>query len=117
MDLSSPLTSLKGVGEKRQKVYSKLGINNIGELLEHYPRGYLDLTGSLTIKDASDEHPCAIRATVTQKSATRPIRKGLTVSKVRATDMERDLMITFFNSIPIYGYLLRPEIFIIAVST
>ena len=97
MDLSSPLTSLKGVGEKRQKVYEKLGITNIGELLEHYPRGYLDLTGSLTIKDASDEHPCAVRATVTQKSPTRPIRKGLTVSKVRATDMERDLLITFFN--------------------
>ena len=37
MDLSSPLTSLKGVGEKRQKVYEKLGITNIGELLEHYP--------------------------------------------------------------------------------
>ena len=97
MDLASPLTALKGVGEKRQKVYAKLGINNIGELLEHYPRGYLDLTGSLSIKDASDEHPCAVRATVTQKGATRPIRKGLTVSKVRATDMERDLIITFFN--------------------
>ena len=76
MDLSSPLTALKGVGEKRKKVYEKLGITNIGELLEHYPRGYLDLTGSLSIKDASDEHPCAIRATVTQKSPTRPIRKG-----------------------------------------
>ncbi|MBR3961923.1 MAG: ATP-dependent DNA helicase RecG [Oscillospiraceae bacterium] len=98
MDLSSPLTALKGVGEKRKKVYEKLGITNIGELLEHYPRGYLDLTGSLSIKDASDEHPCAIRATVTQKSPTRPIRKGLTVSKVRATDMERDLLITFFNA-------------------
>ena len=97
MELSSPLTALKGVGEKRQKVYAKLGITNIGELLEHYPRGYLDLTGSLSIKDASDEHPCAVRATVTQKSPTRPIRKGLTVSKVRATDMERDLLITFFN--------------------
>ena len=98
MELSSPLTALKGVGEKRQKVYEKLGITNIGELLEHYPRGYLDLTGSLSIKDASDEHPCAVRATVTQKSPSRPIRKGLTVSKVRATDMERDLLITFFNA-------------------
>ena len=98
MELSSPLTALKGVGEKRQKVYAKLGITNIGELLEHYPRGYLDLTGSLSIKDASDEHPCAIRATVTQKSITKLIRKGLAVTKVRATDMERDLQITFFNA-------------------
>ena len=98
MELSSRLTALKGVGEKREKLYQKLGINSIGELLEHYPRGYLDLTGTLAIKDASDEHPCAIKATVTQKGATRPIRKGLTVSKIRATDMERDLLITFFNA-------------------
>lgn len=98
MDLRSRLSALKGVGEKREKLYQKLGINCIGDLLEHYPRGYLDLTGSLSIKDASDEHPCAIKATVTQKGATRPIRKGLTVSKVRATDMERDLLITFFNA-------------------
>jgi len=98
MDLSSPLTALKGVGEKREQLYAKLGITNIGELLEHYPRGYLDLTGSLSIKDASAENPCAVRATVTQKSPVKLVRKGLTVSKVRATDMERDLHITFFNA-------------------
>ncbi len=98
MNLSSPLTALKGVGEKREKLYQKLGINNIGELLEHYPRGYLDLTGSLTIQEASDEHPCAVKAVITQKSATRPIRRGLTVTKVRATDMEKDLLITFWNA-------------------
>ncbi|MBR2042197.1 MAG: ATP-dependent DNA helicase RecG [Oscillospiraceae bacterium] len=98
MNLESPLTALKGVGEKRAKLYQKLGIDNIGELLEHYPRGYLDLTGSLSIKEASDEHPCAIKAVVTQKSATRPIRRGLTVTKVRATDMESDILITFWNA-------------------
>ena len=81
MDLSSPLTSLKGVGEKRQKVYEKLGITSVGELLEHYPRGYLDLTGSLTIKDASDEHPCAVRATVTQKAPPDPSEKVLPFQK------------------------------------
>ncbi len=97
MDLQSPLTALKGVGAKRAALYSKLGINNIGDLLEHYPRGYLDLTGSLSIKDATDEHPCAVKATVTQKTPPRLIRKGLTVAKVRATDMEQDLLITFFN--------------------
>ncbi len=98
MNSTSPLTELKGVGEKRKKLYEKLGIRNIGELLEHYPRGYLDLTGSLSIKDASDEQPCAVKATVTQKSIPKKIRNGLTVSKVRATDMEKELLITFFNA-------------------
>ena len=98
LDLNSRLSELKGVGEKREKLYRKLGINSIGELLEHYPRGYINLTGSLSVNDASDEIPSAIRATVIQKGQTRPIRKGLTVSKVRATDMEKDLLITFFNA-------------------
>lgn len=98
MDLYSPLTALKGVGEKRQKLYQKLGINTVGDLLEHYPRGYLDLTGSLAIRDASDERPSAVKAVVTQKSQPKLIRRGLTVSKVRATDMERDILITFFNA-------------------
>ena len=109
MNLGSPLTALKGVGEKREKLYQKLGINNIGELLEHYPRGYLDLTGSLSIKEASEEHPCAIKAVVTQKSPTRPIRRGLTVTKVRATDMESDILITFWNAkytVDALGYIL-----------
>ncbi len=97
MNLQSPLTELKGVGTKRSALYSKLEINTLGDLLEHYPRGYLDLTGSLKIADATDEHPCAVKAVVTKKSPIRPIRKGLTVAKVRATDMERDIIITFFN--------------------
>lgn len=97
MDMKAPLTVLKGVGEKRKNIYAKLGITNVGELLEHYPRAYLDLTGNLSIKDASEDEPCAVKAIVTQKSAVKPIRKGLTVAKVRATDMEKELLITFFN--------------------
>ncbi len=98
MNLSSPITELKGVGTKRAALYAKLGVATVGELLEHYPRGYLDLTGSLFIKDATDEHPCAVKATLVQKSAPKLIRRGLTVAKARATDMERDLYITFFNA-------------------
>ncbi|MGN0628236.1 MAG: ATP-dependent DNA helicase RecG [Oscillospiraceae bacterium] len=98
MELYSPVTELKGVGEKRAELYAKLGIHTVGDLLEHYPRGYLDLTGSLAIRDAKTDEPCAVKARVTAKSQPKLIRKGLTVAKVQATDMEKDLLITFFNA-------------------
>ena len=98
MNLDSAITELKGVGEKRAKLYEKLGVRTVGDLLEYYPRGYLDLTGSLAIADARTDEPCAVKAVVTEKSPTKLVRRGLTVTKVRATDMERDLLLTFFNA-------------------
>ena len=98
MELNSPITALGGVGAKRAALYAKLGIATVGDLLEHYPRRYLDLTGNMSIAEASTEAPCAVRATVTAKSPVKLVRRGLTVAKVRATDMTQDLLITFFNA-------------------
>ena len=86
------------MGAKRAALYAKLGIYTVGDLLEHYPRRYLDLTGSMSIAEASADAPCAVRATVTAKSPVKLVRRGLTVAKVRATDMQQDLLITFFNA-------------------
>ena len=98
MEHTSPITALGGVGAKRAALYAKLGITTVGDLLEHYPRRYLDLTGSMSIAEASSEAPCAVRATVIAKSPVKLVRRGLTVAKVRATDMQQDLLITFFNA-------------------
>ena len=35
---------LKGVGEKRAQLLSKLGVNTVGALLSFYPRDYKDLS-------------------------------------------------------------------------
>lgn len=98
MELSSPITALSGVGAKRAALYAKLGIATIGDLLEHYPRRYLDLTGSMSIAEAAEDMPCAVRAVVTAKSPIKLVRRGLTVAKIRATDMQQDLLVTFFNA-------------------
>ena len=36
----SKITELKGIGEKTEKLFSKIGIRTVGELLRYYPRGY-----------------------------------------------------------------------------
>ena len=40
LDKDTPIIQLKGVGEKTQKMFEKLEIRTVGELLAHYPRDY-----------------------------------------------------------------------------
>lgn len=46
------LSSLRSVGEKREKDFNKLGINEAEDLVRFYPRGYLDLTERASLKKA-----------------------------------------------------------------
>ena len=37
---TEPLTTLKGIGEKTEKLFAKVGIYNLQQLLHYYPRDY-----------------------------------------------------------------------------
>ena len=50
-NLSTDVTYLKGVGPQRGNALKKYGIENIGELLYHFPRRYLDRTTIKCIRD------------------------------------------------------------------
>ena len=38
--MKKPLRELKGVGEKTEKIFAKLGLTNTVELLHYFPRNY-----------------------------------------------------------------------------
>ena len=40
MNEKSKISELKGIGEKTEKLFQKLGVYTIGDLLRYYPRGY-----------------------------------------------------------------------------
>lgn len=40
MDENSGIRELKGIGEKAEKTFAKVGVHTVGELLRYYPRGY-----------------------------------------------------------------------------
>ena len=40
--LTSPLTALRGIGPQKAKVFEKLEIRTLGDLLRFYPRAYDD---------------------------------------------------------------------------
>ena len=46
------LSTLRSIGEKREKDFLKLGVNGVEDLVRFYPRAYLDLTERASLKTA-----------------------------------------------------------------
>jgi ATP-dependent DNA helicase RecG len=119
------IQELKGVGEKRAKLFCKLGVPTAGALLRFYPRNYEDWSNPYEIAQAPVNGICSVRASIVSGPTEHRIRGGMTLYKVTVTDGISDMMITFFNNPyiknllavdkeylfygKISGYLLRRE--------
>ena len=91
------VSALRGVGQQRATQLRRLGIETVGDLLCHYPRGYIDLSAPQPISDAPLGQACTVRAQVLRKHGEVHIRGGKTLSKVTVADQSGALEITFFN--------------------
>ena len=89
---------LKSVGSKRKVLFEKLKVPTIGALLRFYPRSYEDWSNFTDIKTAPVGKNCCIKATVISPVYENLIRRGMTLYKVRVSDGENILNITFFNN-------------------
>ena len=62
MDERTDIIQIKGVGEKTARLFYKLDVKNVGELLRNYPRDYEMFSAPLSIGDAVSGELCAVRA-------------------------------------------------------
>lgn len=88
---------MRGVGGTRAAALSKLGITTVGQLLYHFPRGY-EFRGNVKPLAAAEPGEVAsfiLTAATDVRNAT--IRRGMTLSKLRAFDASASAEITFFN--------------------
>ena len=60
------LSSLKNVGEKREKEFNKLGIFEAEDLIKLFPRAYLDLTERSSLKEAYHNDVLLVACEVTR---------------------------------------------------
>ncbi len=95
--LESEIRFLRGVGERRMKLYQKLGVATVEELLRHIPRDYVDLRQAVSIGESILEEKQAVRAVLGRKEPERMLRKGLTAQRLLGVDGEDTLTLTFFN--------------------
>ncbi len=96
-DINSRITYLKGVGERRAELFARLGIYTVFDLLNYFPREYEDRRKILPISEVSVGESVCIDAFVASGVSTRDIRKGFSVTKLRAVDESGGIGIVFFN--------------------
>ncbi|MCC8050622.1 MAG: ATP-dependent DNA helicase RecG [Clostridiales bacterium] len=111
MELNSPLDSLKGIGEKTKQRFSTVGIDNIGDLLEYYPRTYEQYGDSRAIGSLSEGEVAAVSAALTAPIANRYYR-GRCVSSAVCCDGRDELQLIWYNMPYIRNYLRTGMIYI-----
>ncbi len=92
------IETLWGVGEKRAKLFNRLGVFTVGELLRFYPRTYEDYTNPVDISSAQYGEYCCVRAVLESPVVTSRISGGRLISRGRIFDESGFMTITFFNN-------------------
>jgi len=95
ISITDSITVLRGISDKRAELYKRMHIETVGDLITHYPRGYVDYTASIPINSVLDNEYAVIRATVTKKMP--PYFGKISIYKVVLTDDSGSITCTFFN--------------------
>ena len=111
-ELDLEVRYLKGVGEARAKALGKLGIVRLGDLLEHFPRGYEDRTSFCPISSAPENEPVCVRALAASEPRLSNVRRGMQLVKLRAVDDSGSVDITWFNQVYIKDQIHAGESYI-----
>lgn len=95
MKLSTPLSDIKGVGEKTWLQLQAAGLVTVGDLIQFLPRTYEDYT---KVSQISELHPgnVVVRGTISQISS-RYVRRGLHVTTAVLSDGSGKVPMTWFN--------------------
>ncbi len=109
MDRSTSVLELKGVGEKTRKLFEKLDIRSVGDLLGHYPRDYEIYEEPVSIGQTVPGKVCAVWAAVSGIPNERRVRR-LHILNVTVSDGTGVMQLTFFN-MPFLKKVLKPGSF------
>lgn len=112
MNDKTPLRELKGVGEKTEKLFQKIGITTAEELLRYYPRTYDVYEEPVEIASAEEEKTVSIRATVATSIYINQVR-NLQVLTTTVADASGRLPVAWFNAPYLRGMVKKGSVFIL----
>jgi len=95
MELSSPVTDVKGVGDEVAKKLAVLGVRTVGELIDYLPRRYEDYSEVVAIRDTRPG-PVTIKAKVKQAKG-RYVRRGMHLTEAVVSDDTGSMRLIWFN--------------------
>lgn len=90
------IRTLKGVGEKTEKLFEKVGVRTVGDLLRYYPRDYDIFREPVAIGEIQDQEKAAVQGTITGSVEVKRVR-NLTVVSTVISDLTGKCRLTWFN--------------------
>ena len=105
------LRELKGVGEKTEKLFQKIGITTTDDLLHYYPRNYDSYEAPEEIGSLKENSVVSVRGTVTAGVYVNRIR-NLQVISVTVADTTGRLPVVWFNTPYLKNILKKGSCFI-----
>lgn len=96
MNYSDSIIKIKGIGEKTQKVFSRIGIETVQDLLEHYPRDYEEFGKPIPISQVREGSVVTIEAYLGMSPRLKRVRH-LQILNVQVRDSSGTLLLTWFN--------------------
>lgn len=95
MELSSPITELKGVGDELAKKLAILSVHTLGELIENFPRRYEDYSN---LTPVANMRPGVVTLKAKINSAAgRYVRRGMHITEAIASDESGSVRLVWFN--------------------
>ncbi len=95
--LNTPLTALKGIGEKRAKDFEKMEINSLYDLLYYFPVRYQDRQVFLDIENLSNGDEACIKCFI--KSPVKMVRvRKMTIANAVAEDETGSIKVVWYNN-------------------
>ena len=101
------IETLKGIGEKTAKLFEKVGIRTIDDLLHYYPRGYDTYGEPKAIGELSEDETGTVEGFL-KSGATGVHVNGLSIVQVTISDMTGKLRLVWYH-MPYLKNTLRPD--------
>ena len=64
MNRNSKISELKGIGEKTEKLFEKVGVRTVGDLIRYYPRTYEIFEDPVSIGEICEGKICTVTGVV-----------------------------------------------------
>ena len=114
--MDSPITSIKGIGEKTATLFHRVGVHTVGELLSYYPRTYEVYEEPVTFANLKTEQTQAVTGFV-KKTPSVSKAKRYAITTVVLEEFGEYLHLTWFNMpflkntlIPGNSYIFRGRV-------
>lgn len=94
--LDAPSTSLSGISGARSAALAAMGMTTVRDIVQHYPRRYVDMSRIMHIADTRLGETCTVVGEVYAVNVKRP-RPRLSIVEVTVVDQTGTLIASFFG--------------------